>query len=444
MPHVSLVSLSGFRVREERLAELGVRLPGLSARASAIGRLPPLGLLTLAGMLPDDWTCTLHEVQQVDDFLVHALVTERPDFVAISALTASAIEAYQLGDRLLEENIRTVFGGLHATACVEESTAHFDSICAGEGELIWPRLVQDIQNSQLKQLYSAVRTTVDVPWVLPKFELLAGRPLARWTLQTQRGCPLACEFCAASRTISRFREKPVEHIRNELFTIRQLDPKPVVELADDNTFAGPRDPEPLLSTLADANIRYFTEVDWRIGERAELVRQLAASGCVQVLVGIESLIFRYPGMGSKTASLERVMTAVDRIQDAGIAVIGCFIVGADGETNASLDRLRNFILNSSLADVQITLQTPFPGTPLRANLHRAGRLLPDRDWSYHTLFDVTYQPDVMSVAELERGYRELLRAVFSEEPSRRRSAIRREVWRNNPSLRSSLWNPALQ
>jgi radical SAM superfamily enzyme YgiQ (UPF0313 family) len=444
MPHVALLSFSGLRVREETLAEIGVRLPGLGARAGAVGQLPSLGLLTLAGMLPDDWTCSYEEVTQVDDRLVQSLVRQRPQLIAVSALTASAQQAYLLADTLKAENLRTVFGGLHATTCPDEAATHFDAVCLGEGELAWRQIVRDAGKGKLLPSYNATRTTADLDWPIPRYELLAARRIARWTLQTQRGCPLACEFCAASRMISHFREKPVERIREELAAIQQLDSRPVIELADDNTFVGTRDTEPLLAALADVNAKYFTEVDWRVGERPTLVRQLAASGCVQVLVGIESLVFRYPGMGSKTARLERVMAAVDRIQDAGVAVIGCFIVGADGETTTSLERLGSFLQQSRLADVQVTLHTPFPGTALRSRMARDGRLLKNRDWSHYTLFDVTFQPDQLSVAGLEQGYRELLTAVFDKDQAMRRAAIRRDIWRRNPVLRGTSWPLKLQ
>lgn len=443
MPHVALLSFAGLRVREEELAELGMRLHGLTARADALRQLPSLGLLTLAGMLPADWTCSYREATADDDDLVQSLVRQRPRFVAISALTASALQAYSLANRLRREGLLTVFGGLHASTCAEEALAHVDAVCLGEGEVVWRDILRDALKGKLQPRYTAVRTAAELDWPIPRFDLLADRPIARWTLQTQRGCPLACEFCAASRIVSRFREKPIERVREELAAIRRLDPRPVIELADDNTFVGARDPEPLLAALGEANARYFTEVDWRIGEKPHLVRQLAESGCVQLLIGIESLVFRYPGMGSKTAPLERVMAAVEAIQDAGVAVVGCCIVGADGETRASLERLTNFLEQSHLADVQITLHTPFPGTALRTRLAREGRLLANRDWSHYTLFDVTFQPDQLPVAELEHGYRELLSAVFDKGQAARRAAMRREIWRKNPVLRGTSWPQAM-
>jgi radical SAM superfamily enzyme YgiQ (UPF0313 family) len=443
MPHVALLSFSGLRVREPELAELGVSLPGLSARAAAVGQLPSLGLLTLAGMLPDEWTCSYREVTHVDDDLIQAIVRESPTLIAMSALTASVQQAYLLAGKLRADGLPCVLGGLHATTCSAEAASYFDAVCMGEGELVWAQVLADAQAGGLQPRYRAVRTAKALPWPVPRFDLVADRPVARWTIQTQRGCPLACEFCAASRLISRYREKPADQLRRELAAIRRYDPHPTIELADDNTFSGQCDPEPVLSALADADARYFTEVDWRIGERPTLVREMAASGCVQVLVGIESLVFRYPGMGDKAAALERVLNALAEIQHAGIAVIGCFIVGADGETRESLDRLLQFLRRIELADVQVTLNTPFPGTALRARLARQGRLLDGRDWSHYTLFDVTFRPVQLTVAELETGYRELLRSAFDESETARRGAIRREVWRRNPVLRGKAWLPKL-
>lgn len=150
---------------------------------------------------------------------------------------------------------------------------------------------------------------------------------------------------------------------------------------------------------------------------------------MQVLVGIESIVFRYPGMGGKRAELDRIMDAVCAVQEAGVVVNGCFIVGADGESDESLDRLVTFILDSSLAEVQITLQTPFPGTMLYNRLARQGRLIEERDWSFHTLFDVTYRPDSMTVPQLEAGFRRVLQAVFSPAANERRTQIRKSIWR---------------
>lgn len=435
MPGLSLVQLAGFRIREEELAELGQRLPGLRPRLEALDALPGLGTLTLAGLTPAHWEIGYHDPKGVDDAFVQRVVSEKPELVAISALTASIEEAYRLSARLRAEGLRTVLGGLHVTTRPEEALLHADAIVVGEGEPVWARLLEDVEAGALAPRYGA-RHPFDLREApVPRFDLLGARPRPRFTLQTQRGCPLACEFCGASRLLGPFRQKPAELVSRELEALCAFNPRPMLELADDNTFAGRRSSAALLETLRDSRARWFTEVDWRVGERPELVAALAESGCVQVLIGIESLATRFDGMGPKAADPARILAAIAALQERGVAVLACFVVGGDDEDRRSLDALAAFLEQASFADVQLTLLTPFPGTPLFERLQREGRLLPERGWAHHTLFDVTFRPKHMEPAELERAFRELVATVHRPEAARRRAALRRAIWSRNAALR---------
>jgi radical SAM superfamily enzyme YgiQ (UPF0313 family) len=434
MPHVAFISLAGFRVHEKELLEYGMTLPGFQERAKALSELPALGLLTLAGLLPDHWSCSYRVPAEVNEELIEQIAAETPTLVAISALTASIEEAYCLSDRLRLQGFQTVLGGLHVTACPEEARNHADAVVLGSGEPVWTALLQDAESRSLRSIYRAPRNNDSWDWVLPRIDLLEN--VSRYTLQTQRGCPLACDFCAASRLLERFREKPIELVREELALICLRQSAPFIELADDNTFAGQREAGELLAALKESNARWFTESDWRIGERPEIVSHLAAAGCVQVLIGIESMVFRYPGMGQKQAELERMLDSVQALQESGVAVNACFIVGADGETRQSIERLTEFLMQAPFADVQLTLQTPFPGTALRERLKRAGRLLPERGWPSYSLFELVYHPDQMTVNELERAFRESVTDVYGPSATRRRKRIRLDIWRRNPRFGS--------
>ncbi len=420
--------MSGLRVREREMLELGMSLPALASRATAIASLPPLGLLTLAALTPEGWETTLHECEGGVGALAHRLALDRPDLVAISALTPSINDAYVLADALRAEGIRVVIGGLHATAMPHEVAEHADAAVIGDGEPVWPDLLGDAAADRLRPLYQAPRPFDLCSAPVPRFDLVDGRPRPRYTIQTARGCPLACDFCGASRLLGPFREKPVELIEQELSALTGAHGARTIELADDHTFVGRRDPLPLLAAFERAGVRWFTEADWRIGERPALLDRLAASGCVQVLIGVETLVPRHAGMGAKAAPLSRVMDAVAAIQDRGVAVIGCFVVGGDGEDFESLHALGEFLVEAPFADLQLTLETPFPGTGLRVRLGREGRLLRDRGWEACTLFDVAFRPDRMSVEQLESGFRNLVRMVFAHGPSGRRAKLRRRIW----------------
>lgn len=436
MPHVALIAMSGFRVRERRMLELGMQLPGLAARAAAVGALPSLGLLTLAGMLPQGWTASFHEVPSpCDDAALSALVRDvaaaQPTLAAISTMTASALDAYRAGDALRAQGIPVAFGGLHASMEPQATLQHADSVCIGEGEPVWHNMLRDASNNCLHPIYRAADTgNFDLSRSpLPDWSLIskaASRP--RFTLQTARGCPFACDFCGASRLLGSFREKPIARIRAELDAIVRIKPRAAIELADDNTFAGKRDPHEFLAAFKDCGVRWFTECDWRIGERPELLRELASSGCVQVLVGVESLSTHYNGFGAKRAPLPRVMDSLRRVQDAGVAVIGCFVVGGDEDTLETIHSLGEWLCDCELADIQITMQTPFPGTPLRSKLEQQHRLLTDRCWDACTLFDVAYQPANMSVQELESAFRNVVAMVHAPTLAAKRDELRRQIW----------------
>ncbi|MGK0203736.1 MAG: radical SAM superfamily enzyme YgiQ (UPF0313 family) [Planctomycetota bacterium] len=434
MPHVAFVAFTGFRIHEERLLALGMTLPGFARRGQAIAALPALGLLTLAGMTPEHWGRSWHEAAGCDEQVLQDVVQQRPTLVAVSALTASIEDAYAFCDQLRAQGVLVAIGGLHATALPGEVLQHADAVCVGDGEPVWHEILRDAERGSMAGRYQA-----DAPFdlalaPLPAFALPGTADRPRFTLQTERGCPFACEFCAASRMLGPFREKPIERIQAELEAIKAIDARPLIELADDNTFAGKRDAKQLLAVFRDAGVRTFTEVDWRIGEQPELLQALAESGCRQVLIGIESLVFQHPGMGKKAVERERVMAAVHAVQAAGVVVNACFIIGADGETAASLDQLAEFVMSADLAEVQITLQTPFPGSALHTRMIRENRMLPNRSWRDHTLFDLTYQPDRMTVEDLEQGFHDLLSRVFGSEPSQRRETARRNIWKRRREL----------
>src|SRR5204862_546790 len=112
-----------------------------------------------------------------------------------------------------------------------------DSAVLGYGEPVWPAVLADAENGALRKQYGPNSHRRETVWSTPRLNLLPVLP-GRFTLQTERGCPLACDFCAASRLLGPFEEKPPARIADELAQICRIMPNPIIELADDNTFAG--------------------------------------------------------------------------------------------------------------------------------------------------------------------------------------------------------------
>lgn len=427
MPTITLVAMSGLRVGHKRVLAAGMRLPGLRKRAQALEQLPPLGLLTIAGGIPPEWT--LHFVE--DDVtsppqqLAEQILDSKPDIVAFSALTPSVDRAAEVSRQVRSRKIPTVIGGLHATALPEWCRTRFTSVVIGDGEPSISRVLSDFASGTLQPFYRPIHNFDISDSPLPAWELRSRDP-GRFTLQTARGCPWACSFCAASRLLGPGRIKSTASIKRELDQIASLRRRAWLELADDNTFAFTRDHSELLELLRESGVRWFTESDWRIADNPFLLKAIASSGCQQILIGVESTIFRYPGMGKKNVSFGAMVKAIEKIQSHGIIVNACFIVGADGETEASIQRLTDFLCQANFGEIQVTLQTPFPGSSLYKQMQRENRLLYD-DFSRYTLFDVVFAPDLLTPEQLQNAFIGLVETVFAAPQQTRRNKIRKAI-----------------
>jgi radical SAM superfamily enzyme YgiQ (UPF0313 family) len=428
---LGLIAMSGVRAHNAELTALGLTLPGFVERSRVIASLPSLGLLTLAGMTAPE--IDLHYIEIADLRDVHGL-PEEFDAVAISSFSAQIGEAYELADRYRSAGTKVILGGLHVSAVPAEARAHADAVVIGEGEPLWPKVMADLLGGALQPVYDARGRDFDLAESpMPRFDLLEIERYNRLTVQTQRGCPFRCEFCAASMRISpRYKVKPVERVIAEVRNIKALWKRPFIEFADDNTFVNKAHSRELMRALAPEHVRWFTETDVSVAEDLELLQLMRDAGCAEVLIGLESTSFAgLDGLEQqsnwKAKKVDHYLEAVRRIQDRGIRVNGCFVLGLDGTDTRSFGDVLDFVRQSGLYDVQITVQTAFPGTPLYERLKREGRILREEAWELCTLFDVNFQPARMSVAELEEGLRELGRLIYSEECTQQR---REEFHRN--------------
>jgi radical SAM superfamily enzyme YgiQ (UPF0313 family) len=422
---LGLLAMSGLRAHEPELTALGLTLPGFVERNKVIASLPSLGLLTLAGATSADVDLGYIEVP---DVLPSPWLPGEFDAVAISSFSAQIKEAYELADRYRAAGTKVILGGLHVTAVPHEAAMHADAIVLGEGEPLWRRVIDDLLQGTLAPVYDARPMKFDLANApMPRYELLDVDKYNRLTIQTQRGCPFDCEFCAASiRIAPGFKVKPVEMVIRELRHIKSLWPHPFIEFADDNTFANKAHGRELLTALAKEHVRWFTEADVSIAADAGLLSLMRDSGCAQVLIGFEaphrSLLEHVEKTNWKARQFDRYREAIDTIQSYGITVNGCFILGLDGAGPESFDDVLRFVRDSGLYEVQITVQTAFPGTPLYTRLRNEKRILREEAWELCTLFDVNFQPSHMSVAQLEEGLRDLARQLYDERSTSERQA----------------------
>lgn len=424
---IALIAMSGIRVCDEELLRLGLTLPGFVERSKIIASLPSLGLLTLAGMTPSRHEVKYFEISELAAAREHGEVPEGFDLVAISSYSAQMSEAYALADEYRHKGIAVVLGGLHVTSLPQEAARHANAVVIGEGESVWTDLLEDFEAGKLKPLYDGREREFDLAQApMPAFELLAPDRYNRLTVQTSRGCPHLCEFCASSVLLTKqYKQKPVARVIAEIDRIRAIWSHPFIEFADDNSLVNRTYWKELLTHLKGRHVRWFTETDISVGDDDELLTLMRESGCAQVLIGLES-----PTAASlsgleirgnwKSKQWRKYEAKIQAIQAHGISVNGCFILGLDGQDESVFDDVVEFVEKSGLHEVQITIQTPFPGTPLYDRLAKEKRLIEPEAWRKCTLFDVNYVPKQMTVEELESGFRDLAVRLYSDEAYRKR------------------------
>ncbi|MFC1761231.1 radical SAM protein [Planctomycetota bacterium] len=427
---IALIAMSGIRVRDTELLQLGLTLPGFVERSKTIASLPSLGLLTLAGMTPDH-----HEIDYVEmpDLPQDDDAPGNFDLVAISSYSAQIDEAYELARRYRNRGSRVVMGGPHVTVLPDEALQFCDAVVIGEGEPAWLNVLQDAENLDLKQRYGSLQSDYslsDSP--IPKFELLDISKYNRLTVQTSRGCPHQCEFCASSIILTnRYKQKPISNVLQEIDRILAIWKHPFIEFADDNSFVNHAYWKELLIQLRGTGIRWFTETDLSVAEDAELLELMKETGCAQVLIGLESpeevglhdLELRSDW---KLKQFPHYREAIQTIQSHGITVNGCFVIGLDGHTPDIFDQVFDFVKTAELYEVQITILTPFPGTPLYDRLKSENRLIEPENWKKCTLFDINFHPANMSVAELNDRFKQLTVELYSQEFTDQRRRLFKE------------------
>ena len=424
--------MSGVRAHDAKLLALGLTLPGFVDRSRVIASLPSLGLLYLAACTPEG-----HELQY---FEAEKDGGEAPglygcDLVAISTFSAQIFEAYAIADRLRRAGVKVAMGGLHVSVLPEEALGHADYVVVGEGENVWPAVVEAAARGAAPAVFrSSDFAPVDVARLpTPRYDLLGAHSYNRFTVQATRGCPWRCDFCASSVMLQRpYRRRPPGHVARDILEVKRLYANPFIEFADDNTFVDKAWGRELCQALAPLGVKWFTETDVSVAEDPVLLDLMFEAGCRQLLIGLESPVSaplegieqranRKAGWASGYAD------AIRAIQGHGITVNACFILGLDGQTPADFDGIVNFAEEVGPFDVQITLLTPFPGTPLYARLLGEGRILEPGAWHLCTLFDVNHRPSAMVPDELREGIYRLGGLLYSEEATLRR---RRNFFRN--------------
>ena len=363
---------------------------------------PPLALGIIAALTPDDW-----EVEILDENFENFEARDA-DLVGLTAMTANVNRAYEIAAIYKKKNIKTVIGGIHASMLPEEAGRYVDCVVTGEAESVWKALINDFEKGELKHLYEGKLLPMEQSPFARRDLFHPGYSYAN--IQTTRGCPMKCEFCSVHTFNGQhYRERPVEHVLDELETI----PHDKVYFVDDNIIGYSKKSKERAKKLFKGMIERGIKKDWycqaslNVADDEEVLGYMAGSGCKMILIGIESENVHALEEANKKLNLkmgiESYNKVFDRIHSYGISVLGALIYGLDSDSEDDLFARTRFAIESRMDAMQATIVTPLPGTGLYKRLEREGRLVytnyPD-DWDHYHFMEVVHHPGKMRQEEL--------------------------------------------
>ncbi len=378
--------------------------------------VPPLGLLTVAAMLPEHWE------QRLVDMATTKLSDrdiEWADYVFISAMYVQKESVQKVVQRCKNLQKPIVAGGPMFT-CFPDKFEDIDHLVLNEAEVTLPAFIEDLERGRAKHIYQSDEWADMTETPGPRWGDLPMNRYAAMSIQYSRGCPFNCDFCNVTSLFGhKLRTKSADQIIRELDNIYESGWRSRVFFVDDNFIGHTKKLKlELLPRMIEWMKRheypfdFNTQASINLADDPELMDMMVQAGFNCVFIGIESPDDKCLAECNKGQNRGRDLVAsVKTIQQHGIQVQAGFIVGFDSDHERVFDNLIQFIQRSSVVTAMVGLLNAPVGTKLYSRLDSEGRLLPGISGD-NTDFTMNFKPRMQRDKLLE-GYRKILTTIYS-------------------------------
>lgn len=377
---------------------------------------PPLGLLTVASILPSDWDIKLIDlnVQKLDETQI-----SNYDFVFISAMNVQSSNAKKVIKKIKEHNAVIVAGGPLFTHEYEDFP-DVDHFILNEAEITLPMFLEDLENGKLKKIYKTEKFVDIQTSPLPKWNIIDFKNYAYSIVQYSRGCPYLCDFCDVTALFGRVpRVKTNQQIIAELDEIIRHGNPEMILFADDNLIGNKnalkKDLLPELIKWRSKNKYapgFATQVTINLADDYDLMKLMLEAGFRHIFIGIETPDEKSLFESKKKQNLKRNLTEnVQYLQNNGFIITGGFIVGFDSDDETIFSRQEKFINESGIVIATINALKAPPGTELYEKMKVQNRLKENFD------FDENKSNIVLKMNQdvFNDGFHYLIKSVYSPE-----------------------------
>lgn len=352
-----------------------------------IGRkalLPPLGLITVAAILPQGWEFKLVD-RNIRD------VTEAEwEWAEIVIMSGMIVQKYDILDQIEEakrRGLKVAIGGPYATSFIQDLEGKADYLVLDEGELTIPMFIEALEKGEASGIYRSPEKPDVSMTPIPRYDLLELDAYSEMSVQFSRGCPFQCEFCDIIVLYGRKpRTKTPEQLIAELETLYNLGWRRTIFMVDDNFIGNKRNVKLLLKALEPwmeekgYPFSFATEASVDLAQDQELMDMMTACNFGTVFLGIETPDENSLAVTKKFQNTRDPLSeSVHKIISSGLRVMAGFIVGFDGETTGAAQRVVDFVQKSTIPTAIFSMLQVLPDTGLYHRLKKEGRLLEHND-----------------------------------------------------------------
>jgi radical SAM superfamily enzyme YgiQ (UPF0313 family) len=376
---------------------------------------PPLGLLTVAAMLPENWE------RRLVDLNVETLWPddiEWADIVFVSAMIVQNESLEKVVELCRSMGKKIVVGGPYVSTS-SERMPDADHIFIGEAEATLPEFIHDLELGIARRIYQADERPALTNTPVPDFSLIDMKHYSAMNVQYSRGCPFNCEFCDIIEIYGRVpRTKSNEQMLAELDALKATGWRGLVFIVDDNFIGNKKNVRLFMPDLIEwsrANefpFSFITEASVNLAEDDALLQQMEDAGFRRVFLGIETPVEESLKEAQKGQNTRRdLLESIHKIQSYGMEVMAGFIVGFDSDPEDIFELQMKFIRESGIPLAMVGLLTALPDTQLWRRLEKEGRLL-DVSTGNNTDCTINFVPR-MDMTRLVEGYKQVIRNIYS-------------------------------
>lgn len=372
--------------------------------------LPGLTLPMLAAVTPPDV-----EVKLILETTQDIPFEQHWDAVGLTGMGSGIVRAWQIAGKFREKGVKVIIGGIAASlADPELILKHCDSIVIGEAEDIWPLVIKDLQNNELKRIYKMEQRPSINNLPEPRYDLMSDMRIGLWRpVQATRGCPFTCNFCSVASFSNRnYRKRPVTEVIRDVRIAKKYGTK-YIAFIDDNICVDLDYCYELFEALVSEDIIWMSQSSLHLTEDRQLIKLAYKSGCRLLSIGIESVNESSLEQIEKEWNRpERYSSAFKALRDNGIDVSTEMIIGLDGDDASVFERSYRFIVENKISIPRVHIITPIPGTDLYREMLHENRIT-SRDFSRYSGGKVNFVPKNIHPDILQTEYWKLYNQLFS-------------------------------